>query len=133
VDTTPCINQHIKTYNINKFWAQHSQFSKLRFADTSSEKPIDLMIGNDYLFDIIKFDDKIEIQPSLHLINSVFGWLLVGRRARDKESVSSILLSTLDALAQLLQLEVMGIRDLPITEIDQEEMALKQFYKTLTF
>lgn len=65
----------------------------------------------------------------------MFGWALVGRPLQAEPFVLSALyaLKPKQALDQICALESLGITDVPLSSLKEEEIALNSFYKNLTF
>lgn len=47
-------------------------------ANDGSSAEIDVLIGNDYYYNVMK-EDKIQINEILFLVNSEFGWIVSGK------------------------------------------------------
>jgi hypothetical protein len=130
-DTTPLVAKHVTAIDVKKFKEKNPQFEKMEFADPAADQPVSVLLGNDYLFHVLLPESKKQVSPGVFLINSIFGWLIVGK-IRTKEHVPiPIMLATTEALNRLWNLDTIGIRDEYLKESEEEEMALKQFYKNV--
>jgi len=72
-DTTTFFPENIRTFDIDLFRKEHPEYAGYNFADPAIGQHIDVMIGNDYFFDLLTNTPKIVIQPGLHLVETVFG------------------------------------------------------------
>ena len=113
VDTTPHIPQSVKVFDLDKFRSDYPQYSAYNFADPGENEVINMVIGNDYLFDLLTNAPKITVKSGFHLVESIFGWLLVGRQAQNNFEKSTILMTTSTAVARLWWLDTIGINCWP--------------------
>ena len=116
---------------------------------------VDVLIGNDYYWDVVN-TKKIEIQPGLYGIESIFGWILTGRISKeyppDVEHFAATAMNVAYGndiydfcftcrtehedgvpfeLAYFWNLETIGVRDDPY--IKDDDRALEIFHKTVKF
>ena len=134
-DTTPRAPQNVHLFDYDEFKLHYPEYSSKAFVKSGEDEPIDIILGNDYIFDFILPESKITVTEGLFLVNTTFGWLLTGRqqsRNRVNHSVFSIL-SPQDAINQLSSLESIGITDVPLSKVQEEQNALDQFYENLKF
>ena len=115
---------------------------KIQLADPKDDQPdlpIELLIGGDHYWKIIKDTTPIRISPSLVLLPSIFGWILSGSRSGvsvNQISVNKIELqrefTLLDTqVRQFWDLESMGIKDTePRTLSTTNAHILRQFHES---
>jgi len=65
------------------------------------------------------------------LLNSVFGWFIVGRQPHKNTAPAITLLSTSAAINKLWAFDTIGITDANKSELEHEENALQQFYSNI--
>ena len=131
--TTPRITDKLGITNITEFCKQYPQFKDLNLVTESDDEKITLLIGNDHLWKFILPEKKIELEENLYLINTLFGWMIVGSRENEQPNnnqVRTMHVST-KIITALWSLDVIGINDTNLTESEEEEMAIKQFNATI--
>jgi hypothetical protein len=121
----------LNTVNIEQFQQHHPELTDRTYVTPGYGEPIDLLIGNDYLFDILQTHTKLSVQPGTHLINSKLGWFLVGKANDNPSSTLTTLLSTADAVEQLWSLDTLGITDKVLKQTEEEQLALDAFYHNI--
>jgi len=131
VDTTPHIPQSVNLFDLHEFTTKYPQYASRNFADPGTNEEINILIGSDYIFDLLTNTPKILVKPGLHLVESIFGWLLVGRQPKDDSKSSIVLLSTKAAVEQLWLLDTIGITNENHSKEREEELALEQFYQNI--
>lgn len=102
-DTVPTL-PFIKTYDPQDFQRDHPQHAGKQFADPANQEQVGLMLGNDYLWRLLRTETTmIPITNTLFLLNSVFGWLIVGSAPRNKfgHSKSFVCLSVQESISSL--------------------------------
>jgi len=85
------------------------------------------------LFDILHSQGKLTVEPGLHLLYSVFGWLIVGRKLIKKHTPLPVLVDTSKAISQISALDILGITDEQLYDSCEEESALNNFCNTIQF
>ena len=129
--TTPKIADDITCIDHNEFLTQYPQYAHINFADEGNELLPHILIGGDYFFTFIANEQKITVGENLHIISSLLGWMIAGTTQQDK--AETFLITTTSAIEQLTSLDVVGIRDAYLTQVEEEEEALKQFYEKIEF
>ncbi len=93
---------------------------------------MDVLLGKDYMFQILLLEPPINVDEHTQIINSRLGRFIVGRNSvRSQVSTLPVLLSTATALEKLTTLDTIGITDKPLNEQQQEDAALRQFYENI--
>jgi len=135
IDAVPKIPQNCTLFDYKAFCVQHPEHAHLQFATQAEEEPIEMLIGSDYFWHFLKNESKVVINENTFLVNTEFGWILVGQTENEFSSRSACFysLKPKQILDQLCELDVIGIQDLPKSTMQEEEAALKQFYENLTF
>ncbi|XP_052739599.1 uncharacterized protein LOC128198522 [Bicyclus anynana] len=137
----PYITQNIPCPNI-ELGQRRDQF--ILADDGSLSTRVDILIGNNYYFNIIN-KDKEEIKPNLFLVDSHLGWIVSGEEdssPRDELSAVTYLQACVDTrlhrpdppldkgdMNALWDLESLGITDSPRTS--SEEEAIKNFNENM--
>ncbi|XP_065224342.1 uncharacterized protein LOC135848370 [Planococcus citri] len=133
-DTIQQVPQGVHLFEYSSFIESYPQHADKKFINPGKTEPIDILLGSDYYFDIIKPESKITVNTGLHLFNTPFGWMLVGRQASNSHQKSALFqMSPSAAIKQLCELDSLGIKEPPLSEIQQEQIALEQFYKNIEF
>jgi hypothetical protein len=134
-DSTHSIPQTCKLFDYQEFVTTFPRYANYKFAPQAAEDPIEMIIGNDYFWDFISPKEKVQLTDGLYLIKIEFGWTLVGRHSPMRENTRTILLTMKpsQAIDRLCNLDTLGIKDEPLTAVQEEQNALNQFYKNLTF
>lgn len=88
-NVVPNITGRIKTNSFDRSILTRS-YQNLQFADSSDDEVIELLIGNDYYYDLIS-TEKITVMPGLYLINSKLGWIVSGRYSCGKFDTISLI------------------------------------------
>ena len=137
--------------NWDYLWGQFPLADDLPKETESSS--VELLIGNDYYLDII-LPQKIEVQASLYMLGSKFGWILSGRTSeiRNETSEASMLIMTYGTevrketsmytevdrslplkpnFEDFWRLESIGISDSPVDS--DNSMAFNKFNETLRY
>lgn len=127
--TTPEIATDVYAIDHNEFLKKYPQYNNINFADEGNEMTPAILIGGDYLFTFIGDEPKITVDEDLHIISSLIGSMISGKT--DHETPMSYLITTISAMEQLTSLDTVGIRDAYLTQAEEEEQALKQFYKKI--
>ena len=108
-DTAPK-TPHIETYEVEKFKNEYPKYANRKFADPANQEQIGLVLGNNFLWHLIESESKMQVEENLFLLNSIFGWLLVGRMPQSKcktyQRVSCTSVQT--TLNKLWSLEALG-------------------------
>lgn len=118
-----------------------ANFRKLPLADPkdNSNLPIELLIGGDHYWKLIKDTLPIRISPSLVLLPSIFGWILSGNRSGvtvNQVNVNKIELQQelpiLDShVRNFWDLEAMGIKDSESRSLSTKDATiLRDFHKS---
>jgi len=106
----------------------------MSFAKVNNDEDPTILIGGDYTFSFLGDEPKITVIEDLHLIHSKFGWMVSGPLSSIGDShPQNYLLTTSAALEQLWNLDVIGIKEADISVSEEQECALQQFYKTITY
>ncbi|XP_065219687.1 uncharacterized protein LOC135845152 [Planococcus citri] len=132
-DTAPKLPQAVQLFDYDEFLTTQPDHSATEFVDQGTIYPIELLIGSDYFYDFIKPERREVVAEGLYIMRTPFGAILVGRKA-DQRTVQSILyrMTPARAVAELCSMEAMGIKDMPVSAIDEEETALALFYESIT-
>ncbi|XP_065203854.1 uncharacterized protein LOC135833945 [Planococcus citri] len=128
-------NQIIPDLNppdISAFKKSYPQFNHLYLADDGLQHHTDILIGLDYIIDILNWK-KIDATPTATLLDTVFGWVLAIRHpGSGKVGTHCLISKTLsDPLSQLWSLDTIGIRE--DLNNENEEPAIKQFQDSIQF
>ncbi|XP_065217189.1 uncharacterized protein LOC135843288 isoform X2 [Planococcus citri] len=123
-NTIPKIINRINHHDIKL----DSRFKKFKLAEVDKNLVPELLIGNDYMFDFMVME-KVIIDDSTSLINSKFGWLVVGRI--DKNHETPVFFSEIEMVENLWKLDAIGIDDSTSVEDIGDELAVKSFYDNI--
>ncbi|XP_065222626.1 uncharacterized protein LOC135847123 [Planococcus citri] len=123
-NTIPKIINRINHHDIKL----DSRFEKFKLAEVDKNLVPELLIGNDYMFDFMVME-KVIIDDSTSLINSKFGWLVVGRI--DKSHETPVFFSEIEMVENLWKLDAIGIDDSTSVEDIGDELAVKSFYDNI--
>ncbi len=126
---------------------------KYQLADTLPKKHenvhIDMLIGSDFYWQLIKPNPRKEVSKGLYLIPSKLGWLITGRvSTKNYHSHSVVMLSHSAPIHQALphendfmsqgnmiedfwNLETLGIKESP--EVEDDDIALQRFENTVKY
>lgn len=126
------ITNSCKNRLISSNFCKTAPLNELKFADSGKFDCANLLIGNDYLFDLITLE-KIEIKDHLYLIGSKLEWLLAGHTINKShmEQTTSLLAPLDDHVKKIWSLDTIRIKE-TTDEIENEE-ALNQFYKKVKY
>ncbi|XP_065206647.1 uncharacterized protein LOC135836015 [Planococcus citri] len=132
-DTAPNLPQFVQLFNIDEFKRMNTEYQDKQFVNQGEKYPVELLLGSDYFYDFLQPETKITVADGLHMCKTPFGFILVGRQHDQKRNNKSILfqMSPVRAVKELCDLESIGIKDMPLTSIQEEENALKQFYDNI--
>jgi hypothetical protein len=134
VQTTPEIATGIRSIEHKSFLQQYPQYQSLTFAEEGNNTDPHILIRGDYFFSLLTNEPKIPISDRLHLVQTVFGWLVAGTTTSVCQPISkTLLLTTVEALEKLCDLDVVGIRNSDISSAQEEQTALYQFYNTIEY
>ncbi|XP_065217307.1 uncharacterized protein LOC135843368 [Planococcus citri] len=123
-NTIPKIINRINHHDIKL----DSRFKKFKLAEVDKNLVPELLIGNDYMFDFMVME-KVIIDDSTSLINSKFGWLVVGRINKNHET--PVFFSEIEMVENLWKLDAIGIDDSTSVEDIGDELAVKSFYDNI--
>ena len=87
---------------------------KLQFADPREQEdlPIEILIGGDHYWKIVKDSPPLRISPSLVLLPSKLGWILSGNRSGVSTNVAAVNLLPLESPVPLPETEIKRFWDL---------------------
>lgn len=132
-DTTPLIQEEIHVFEIEVFHKKFPHYANYDFADPANDEPIDILIGNDYLLEILDMTSQIEVQQGLFILKSSLGWLISGRMEKQSNKQSTVMLATKKAIESLWRLNTIGITDLNHSKTKEEEIALAEFEQNICY
>jgi len=132
-DTAPLIQEDIHVFEIEEFKRKFPQYANYSFVDPANNEPIDILIGNDHLFEILDMTSQIEVQKGLFILKSSLGWLLGGRMEKSSNKRSTVMLATKKAIETLWTLDTIGITDLNHSQSKEEEIALAEFEQNIRY
>ena len=89
--------------------------------DPAQGEPIDVLIGNNFLCEIMNFASQLMVQPGLYLLESDFGWVIAGRMDQPRTQSKTALLTITRTLESLWPLDTLGIREPNLSEEEEEE------------
>jgi len=125
LDTLPNLPQECTLFDYDQFKSTHPEFSHLSFVPQADYEPIEMVIGSDVFWHLLKPESKIQVDAESFLYNTEFGYALVGRvNGLDLRS-ASFALKPKQILDCLCNLDVVGISELPVSQLREEEFCAR--------
>jgi len=134
MDTTPELPQTIQSLNLTEFKSAFPEHAHYEFVDQADE-PVELLIGNDYFWNFIRPESIQQLDDNFAMLNTDFGWTIIRRSRSENDKQKSIFFTAKPeaAIDRLCALDLIGIRDSEMSDMQNEENALKEFYQNLKF
>lgn len=129
----PAVPQDVKTL---------AQTRKLQLADPKTDSkedlPVEILIGGDFYWRIVKVNSPIRTSSSTVLIPSIFGWILSGSRSGISVNSAAVNFINIDEpsvpmnseIRHFWDLEIMGITDNPSRALNTEDSAILEEFRT---
>lgn len=125
----------VPTANVQQFRQQYPQYSNTVIPPTGEGEPVDLLIGSNMLVDLLSPEKIIAVDAQTLLMPTKFGSLILGRGKRQQEQVCHSLLFNIlqNPIAQLCNLDLVGLAGLHSSDVEEEQRAIQYFYDTVRF
>ena len=135
INTLPRVPQTTTLFDYDEFKVSHPQYAHYHFVPHDDNSEIELVLGSDCFWNLLEPETKIQVAECTFLYRTIFGWALVGRPFGfdSPNHTGFFLLKPQQAGDKLCALEAIGIHDLPLSSLKEEELALKSFYVNLAF
>ena len=135
LNTLPQVPQTTTLFDNKNFKLSHTKYADYNFVPQDNGAEIELVLGSDCFWNLLYPECRIQIAEYTFLYHTVFGWALVGcpLHCDSPDLAAFFLLKPEKAIEKLCALEAIGITDLPLSALKEEEIALQSFYTNLAF